>query len=182
MMDIEGEQQLTFLVRTNAAQPRFCVVTEKHAAAYECLEANNPPMPDLRDLEGMKQAIADGRLAQYKRPTVGRKLAHIKRETIAGVIELATDYAAPVALDLLLRKAGIDPDGATVAPHTIEPRSGGAVVNWLVAASGQPLVAMTFPNGSALMRVNVNEPLATVRKSEVDEHARRIADGLNNPS
>lgn len=176
-MDVEGEQQMVFHVRTNADTPRLCVVTKTYAAAYERVEANNPPMPDMNDIEGMKQAIADGRLAQYKGPSAGRKLSHVKSEAIAGVIELASEYGAPVALDLLLRRAGIETGGAVVAPMSIEPKVGGAIVNWVVAAGGQALFAMSHPNGSALLRPGDNKHLATVRKSEIAEHAARVEAG-----
>ncbi len=128
MMEVEGEQQMVWVVRTSRAT-RFCVVTKKHAAIYECVETNNPPMPAIDDVEGMKQAIKDGRLARYKRPTVGARLSQVRPETINGVIELAVEYGAPIALDLLLRKAGIETGGASVSPLSIEPRSGGPIVN-----------------------------------------------------
>ena len=181
-MEIEGEQQVAFHVRTNADQPRLCVVTNSYAAAYERAEADNPPMPDIRDIEGMKQAIGDGRLARYKAPTAGRKLSHVRSETIAGVIELANGYRAPAALDLLLRRAGIEPSGATVSPMSIEPRPAGAAVNWIVVAGGQALFAQSVPNGSALFRPGDNQQLATVGKPEIEAHAARVAAGAVKPA
>ena len=182
VMEIEGQQQTAFYVRTNADQPRLCVVTAGHAAAYERVEANNPPMPDIRDVEGMKQAIADGRLARYKAPTAGRKLSHVRSETIAGVIELAKEYRAPAALDLLLRKAGIEPNGAVVSAMAIEPKPGGAVVNWLVAAGNQALLALSVPDGSVLLRLGDNQQLASVRAPEIEEHAARVQAGAVRPA
>jgi hypothetical protein len=116
-------------------------------------------------------------LANFKGPTVGRRLSQIRRETIAGVIELANEYGAPAAVDLLLRRAGIDPAGAVAAPLSIEPKAGGAIVNWIVAAGGQALFAMSHRNGSALLRPGDNKHLATVHKSEIAEHAARAEAG-----
>ena len=182
VMEIEGEKQTVFHVRTNASEPRFCVVTNEHAAAYECIEADNPPMPAIGDVEGLKQAMSDGRLARFKGPSVGKKLSRIEAKTIAGVIELANEYRAPAALDLLLRKAGIAPDGAAVAPLSIEPKPGGMAVYWLLAAGGQALFALTAPSVTALFRPDDDRPLATLRKPEIDEHAARVEAGTVKPA
>jgi hypothetical protein len=175
VMEIEGQQQTAFLVRTNAPSPRLCVVTKDYAAAYERVEPNNPPMPALGDVEGMRQAIRDGRLAQYKSPTAGKKLSHVEARMIAGVIELANQYRAAPALDLLLRHAAIDPNGAVVAPMGIDVHPNGPIVNWIVAAGGQPLFAMSTPHGSVLVRPDDNHQIANVRKHEIEEHAARVA-------
>jgi len=171
-MDVEGEQQLAFYVRTSGPAPRFCVVTKEHAAAYERVEVDNPPMPALGDVEGMKNAIRDGQLARFKGPTVGRKLSHVKSQMIAGVIELANEYRAPEALDLLLRKAGIDPNGAAVTPMGIDAHPKGAVVNWLLAVENQAFFAMSVPGGSVLLRGE--QKIASVRKAEIDEYALSV--------
>jgi hypothetical protein len=176
MMEIDGEQQMTWLVRTNAGN-RFCVVTKKHAALYEYLEADNPPMPAMGDSEGMKQAIQDGRLARYKPPTVGARLSLIQSELVGGVIELAVEFGAPIALDLLLRKAEIETRGAAVSPLMVEPKSTGPVVNWIVDAGGQALFLMTLGNGSALLRPSDNRQLAMVSKAEILAHAKQVEAG-----
>ena len=181
MMAIEGRQQMAFLVRTNASEPRFCVVSEKHAALYERVAADNPPMPALGDVEGLKQAVADGRLARYQGPSVGRKLSHIEAKTIAGVIELAKQYRAPVALDLLLRRAKLDPEGAVVAPLSIGPKPGGMAIEWLVVAGGQALFAVSAPRGSLLLRHGDDQALATLRTPEIEEHVARVEAGTVKP-
>jgi hypothetical protein len=180
IMDVEGEQQTAFYVHTSGAAPRFCVVTKEHAAAYERVEATNPPMPAVGDVEGMKNAIRDGRLARFRGPTVGRKLSHVKSQMIAGVIELANEYNAPAALDLLLRKAGIDPNGAAVTPMGIDAHPNGAVVNWLVAVRDQALFAMSVPNGSVLLRGE--QKIASVRRAEIDEHAASVEAAADKPN
>jgi hypothetical protein len=179
-MDVEGEQQLAFYVRTSGPAPRFCVVTKEHAAAYERVEANNPPMPAFGDVEGTKNAIRDGRLARFKGPTVGRKLSHVKSQMIAGVIELANEYNAPAALDLLMRKAGIDPNGAAVTPMGIDAHPNGAIVNWLVAVGDQALFAMSTPNGSVLLRGE--QKIGSVRKAEIDGPAASVEAADDKPN
>jgi hypothetical protein len=175
VMEIEGQQQTAFLVRTNAPSPRLCVVTPDYAAAYERVQPDNPPMPALGDVEGMRKAITDGRLAQYKSATAGKKLSQVPGKMIAGVIELATQYHAAPALDLLLRHAAIEPNGAIVAPMGIDVHPNGPVVNWVIAAADQPFFAMSTPHGSVLVRPADSQQIATVRKDEIEEHALRVA-------
>jgi hypothetical protein len=177
VMEIEGQKQTAFHVRTNAEAPRLCVVTKIHAAAYELVQPDNPPMPALGDLEGMKQAIRDGRLARYQPSHAGRKLSHVPAETIERVIALATSYRAAPALDLLLRRAGIETQGAVAAPLTAEPKPGGVVIKWLVAAGGQPLFALSYPNGAVLLRATDSKELATARAAEIADHAARAEAG-----
>jgi Domain of unknown function (DUF4375) len=176
VFDIEGEKQTAFHVRTNADKPRLCVVTDKHAAAYEVVD-DNPPMPEIGDVEGMKQAIADGRLARYKGIAAGKKLSHLRPEAISGVIALAKDYKAPAAVDLLLRRAGIDPSGAMVSPMTVTPRTDGPVLHSIVAAGGQAFFAMSASAGGALMRASDNQQVAGANRSDVEEHAARAEAG-----
>lgn len=153
------------------------MVTKTHAAAYELVQPDNPPMPALGDLEGMKEAIRDGRLARYKPSHAGRRLSHVPAETIERVIALATSYRAAAALDLLLRRAGIETQGAMAAPFNAEPKAGGAVIKWLVAAGGQPLFALSYPNGAMLLRAADSKELATARTPEIAEHAARAEAG-----
>jgi len=101
----------------------------------------------------------------------------VKRETIAGVIELAGEYYAPSALDLLLRRAGIDPHGAVVAPAAIEPGSGGPGIKWLIFAGGEPLYGLSLPMGSVLLRPGQKESVALVSRADAEAHAKRAAAG-----
>jgi hypothetical protein len=121
-MGIEGAQKMAFHLRTNAGLTRLCVVTKDYAAAYE----------------------------GGKGPTAGQKLSHVGSETITEVIDLAKKHSAPVALDLLLRKAGIDPKGASISAMSIEPSSAGAKVNWVAAVGTQVLFAQTTSDGALL--------------------------------
>jgi hypothetical protein len=173
VMEIEGVKQRAFHVRTSTNAIRLCVVDEKHAAAYEYVEPDNPRMPKFGDVEGFAEAIRDGRLQDFKAPSAGRKLSEIRPETIAGVIELAAEYRAAAALDLLLRKASVDARRVHVTPRGIEIRGGAAVVTWLILAGSAPLVAMSGPKGSALFQSDGVTQVAFVPESEVVRHAEQ---------
>ena len=93
------------------------------------------------------------------------------------VIELAGDYYAPSAIDLLLRRAGIDPQGAVVAPAAIEPGSSGPGIKWLIFAGGEPFYGLSLPMGSVLLRPGQKESVALVSKADAEAHAKRAAAG-----
>lgn len=175
--DVDGRQEMVWLVQTSSPQRRFCVVTKDYAAMHEMNEPNNPPMPQMGDIEGMKAAIKDGRLAQYKAPTVGKRLSYVKKEQIAGVIELSTEYLAPLGIDLALRKAGVDPQGATISAKEIQPNVNGPIINWLLAAGGEAFFASSTAKGSAIWRPGDKGALASVTMAEIKAHADQVAAG-----
>jgi hypothetical protein len=172
IMEIEGAQQMAFLVRASGAQNRYCVVTNDHAAAYESIQPVHP-MPGTMDAD----PDATARIARLRGRNVGKKLAHVKRETIAGIIELAGEYYAPAAIDLLLRKAGVDPREAMVSPATIEPGSEGPGVKWLILAGNEPFYGLSLPRGSVLLRPGQKDAVAMVTKQDAEAHAKRAAAG-----
>lgn len=173
LMEIEGKHEMAFFVRTNAPQPRYVVVTKEHAAAYEHIDTSHMPALDPAD----EHLSGDDRIARRRGRSVGRKLSHVKRETIAGVIELSSDYLTAGAIDLLLRRAGIDPHGAAVTARPVEPRAGGPIGNWFVAAGGQVLYVVCHKNGSALLDPTNGKDHGAVRMDEVKAHLDRAAAG-----
>ena len=182
MMEIQGVRQQCFFVKTStmasATQAlRICAISDSHAAAYECIQPDNPPMPKFGDAEGYLEAMRDGRTARFKGPYAGRKLSHVPSETIATVVDCATRYRAPVGLDLLLRQARIETEGAKVAPVMIEPESGGLTVKWFVAAGGQLLFALSGAERSILWSPAEKRVLAEASNAEIGEHAARAKAG-----
>lgn len=179
MLDIDGEKQMAFPVVTNACRALLCVVTSTHAAAYQYLAADGTEL----ELDfGPNDSVTDDidELFGDSAPRVGLKLSHVGADSIATVIKLAEAYRAPAALDLLLRRAGVDTAGAVALPSMLVPREGGSVVSWTVAAGGRPLLLLSAPNGSMLLRSSAEDPLADAGRLEIEEHfARAEADGAN---
>ncbi len=176
IMEIEGTQQMAFLVRATGAQNRYCVVTENHAAAYESLQPIHP-MPSVPDSD----PDATARIARLRGQHVGKKLSHVKREIIADIIKYAGEYYAPSAIDLLLRKAGADPQGAMVSPAIIEPSSAGPAIKWLIIAGDQPFYGLSLPTGSVLLRPGQQDHAAIITKQDAEAHAHRAAAGRITP-
>lgn len=113
--EIEGQRQLLWNVRTSADEGRFCLVTDEDAALYRRTDARNPSLPHPGDIEALKQAIGENRLAKFNAPGVGERLAVVTNSTIRQHIDLAKQFDAAAAIDLLLRKASINPQGIHVA-------------------------------------------------------------------
>jgi len=175
MLDIDGEKQMVFPVVTNAGRALLCVVTSTHAAAYQYLAADGTePELDLGPIVSIDELFGEAV------PRVGLKLSHVSADSITTVIKLAEAYRAPAALDLLLRKVGIDTAGAVALPSMLIPREGGSVVSWTIAAGGGLLFLLSTPNGSMLLRSGAEDPLADAGRLEIEEHfARAEADGAN---
>ena len=159
MLDVEGEKQLAFQLRTNAKEPRLCVVTDTHAAVYEYIAPEDPPV--ARPGENILAAGA---------PRVGRKLGQVNAQTIERVIELAEEHHAPVAVDLLLRKAGVDPTDAVVSANSIVQREGTPIVNWVVMAGSRAFLFQSSLDRSMLLRGDNEESLAEAHRAELEEY------------
>ncbi|MBZ9917289.1 DUF4375 domain-containing protein [Mesorhizobium sp. B1-1-4] len=164
MLDVGGEMQMVFQLRTSAKEPRLCVATETHADIYEYIAAEDPPV--IRPGENSLGAIA---------PRVGNRLGHAEGSEIKMVVELAEQYHAPAAVDLLLRKAGFDPTDAIVSANSIVQTAEGVVVNWVVLASDRAFLLLSSWNGSVLLRGKDNEKLADATIPELAEHFDRSA-------
>lgn len=174
MMEVEGEQRVAFRVHTNGGM-RFCVLTDTHAAVYEAVAGDNAGLSPGASMAEVRAAILDGRIQNFKGPSIGRRLALAKRETIAGVVELAAEYRAAAAIDLALRRAGIDSEGTAVAAKAILPHPAGAVVNWIVLAKDKPFFAQSTSEGCALLHPGSDVPLIVVRQADVVAHQARVA-------
>ncbi|MDX8517169.1 DMP19 family protein [Mesorhizobium dulcispinae] len=164
MLDVEGEKQMVFQLRTSAKELRLCAATKTHVAVYEHIAPEDPPV--IRPGENPLGANA---------PRVGVRLGHAEGTEIETVIELAEQYHAPVAVDLLLRKAGFDPADAVVSANSVVQTAEGPVVNWVVLASDRAFLFLSSPNGGVLLRGKDDEKLAEAAMPELHEHFDRSA-------
>ncbi|KUM23914.1 hypothetical protein AU467_32450 [Mesorhizobium loti] len=159
MLDVEGEKQMVFHLRTSAKELRLCAATKTHVAVYEYIAPEDPPV--IRPGENLFGANA---------PRVGAQLGHAEESEIKTVIQLAEQHHAPVAVDLLLRKAGFDPADAIVSANSIVQTAEGPVVNWVVLASSRAFLFLSSPNGGVLLRSKDDEKLAEAALPELAEH------------
>ncbi|AZO33342.1 DUF4375 domain-containing protein [Mesorhizobium sp. M2A.F.Ca.ET.037.01.1.1] len=164
MLDIEGEKQMVFQLRTDAEELRLCASTKTHVAVYEYVAPEDPPV--MRPGDNPLRANA---------PRVGTLLGRAEQSEIETVIQLSEQNHAPVAVDLLLRKAGFDPLGAIVSANSVAQTAEGPVVNWVVLASDRTFLSLSSPNGSVLLCGEDYEKLAEATMPELDAHFDRSA-------
>ncbi|PBB87629.1 hypothetical protein CK216_08115 [Mesorhizobium sp. WSM3876] len=164
ILDVDGEKQMVFQLRTNAKELRLCAETKVSVAVYEHIAPEDPPI--VRPGENQLGANA---------PRIGARLGHAEGLEINAVIELAEQYHAPVAVDLLLRKAGFDPADAVVSANSVVQTAEGPVVNWVVLVADRAFLFLSSPYGGVLLRGKDDEKLAEATMSELDEHFDRSA-------
>lgn len=164
MLDVEGEKQMVFQLRTSADELRLCAATKAHVTVYECIPPDDPPI--IRAGESLLGADA---------PRVGPRLGRAEESEIEAAIQLTEQNHAPVAVDLLLRKAGFDPLGAIVSANSVVQTAEGPVVNWVVLASDRSFLSLSSPNGSVLLSGEDYEKLAEATMPELDAHFDRSA-------
>lgn len=164
VLTVDGQKQMVSQLRTSAKELRLCVATETHVAVYEQIVPEDPPV--VRSGENLFGANAS---------RVGIRLGRAEDSEISTVIDLAERYHAPVAVDLLLRKAGFDPAEAAVSANSMVQTAEGPIVYWVGLASGQAFLFVSSPNGSVLLRGKDDKKLAEATMSELDEHFDRSA-------
>ncbi|CDX33748.1 conserved hypothetical protein [Mesorhizobium plurifarium] len=164
MLDVEGEKQMVFHLRTDAEELRLCAPTKTHVAVYEYIPPDDPPV--IRPGENPLGANA---------PRVGTLLGRAEQSEIETVIQLSEQNHAPVAVDLLLRKAGFDPLSAIVSANSVAQTAEGPVVNWVVLASDRTFLSLSSPNGSVLLDGKNYEKLAEASRPELRAHFDRSA-------
>ncbi|HSM41951.1 MAG TPA: DUF4375 domain-containing protein [Afifellaceae bacterium] len=175
MMDVEGEQTMVWSLQTNRGR-RFAQVSEEGARLFECVEANNPPMPKIGDAEGMIEAMKDGRLERFRPPLVGPCLSHVEADRIAEAIQYGNRFHAAAAFDLMLRKIGNENEVVPVSAVAASRDDDGAVtVKWILATASEPFIALTTERGAKLMRAGETMPTVSLDADDIAEHAEAYA-------
>jgi hypothetical protein len=94
---------------------------------------------------------------------------------------LAKQYRAGLAIDLVLRRAGVDPADARVVALNITPHREGDLVKWMISAGDRYLAALITPDGAALLPGESSEPIAMVGMEDLNAHADHIGAGSMDP-
>ena len=175
MMNVEGEQAMVWSLQTNKGR-RFARVTDAGAQLFECVEADNPPMPDIGDTEGMLKAVKDGRMAMFKPPLVGPCLSCVEAEQIAEAIQYGNRFNAAAAFDMMLRKMGDESESVPVSAIGASRDDDGIVtVRWIIATADQPFVALVTARGTKLFRPGEKMPVVSLSADDIAEHAEAYA-------
>jgi len=160
--EIEGQRCLAFAVRTDKGM-RFCVFDDAGARLYDYVQRSPVPKlgPDL-NLDDLKN---------FKGPHAGVRLSTVSANTIRQFVAAGNETRAPEAIDLLLRKAGLEPNAMITAWKL---QDGGAT--WIVATGGHRIVAVTSREWAELIDQN-SKPIVAVTKVEINLHVAEAAKG-----
>jgi Domain of unknown function (DUF4375) len=138
-VEIEGQQWMAFGVGTDKGA-RLCVFEKTGGRLYE--------------LDG-----SGGRVA------AGAQLSTIGADKVRQFVKVAGQVRAAEAIDLLLRKAGLDPRAMITAWEVFE-----AGVTWIVA-TGQTRVAAAINGNGAMLTKPDQTPIVKVTREEIERYA-----------
>lgn len=176
MMNVDSEQTMVWSLQTDQGR-RFARVTDAGAQLFECIEADNPPMPDIGDTERMLKAVKDGRMAMFRPPLVGPCLSYVEADQIAEVIQYGNRFQAAAAFDLMLRKVGDESESVPVSAVGASRDDDGVVtVRWILATASQPFVALTTARGAKLFRPDEKMPTVSLNADDIADHAAEHSD------
>jgi hypothetical protein len=144
-MEIEGQQCMAFGVGTDKGA-RLCAFEKAGGRLYE--------------LDGSGQRVA-----------AGARLSTVGADKIRQFVQVAGQMRAAEAIDLLLRKAGLDPRAMITAWEVFD---GG--VTWIVAAGETRLAAAVIGNGALLTKPD-QTPIVRVAREEIERYAAVAAAG-----
>jgi hypothetical protein len=144
-MEIEGQQCMAFSVGTNKGA-RLCVFEKTGGRLYEL------------DQSG-------GRVA------AGAQLSAVAADRVRQFVKVAGEVRAAEAIDLLLRKAGLDPRAMITAWEVFD---GG--VTWIVA-SGQTRAAAAINGNGAVLTKPDHTPIAGAARDDIERYAAVAASG-----
>jgi len=158
-LEIEGKTCKVFGLRTDKGT-RLCTIEDTRARLFELVRPDPPP----------KTATPE-ETRKHKPVEAGARLSEVSMDTIRQFAAVAEQTMAAEAIDLLLRKSGIDA-GAMITAWKLKDRA----AIW-IAVSGQKRAAMwTSPDQAAVVGPG-GAPTVTVTRAEIERHAAVAADG-----
>jgi hypothetical protein len=146
-LEIEGQQCMAFGVGTDKGA-RLCVFEKTGGRLYE--------------LDG-----SGGRVA------AGAQLSAVGADKVRQFVKVADQMRAADAIDLLLRKAGLDPRAMLTAWEVFDQG-----VTWIVA-TGQTRVAAAIIGNGAVLTEPDQTPIARVTREEIERYAAVVVAGAD---
>jgi hypothetical protein len=142
-MDVEGQQCMAFGVKTNKGS-RLCVFEEAGGRLYELATRS---------------------------PIVGARLSTVGADTIQNFSRIAEQHFAAEAIELLLRKSGLDPAAMITALNVSDDRAA-----WY-AVTGKTCVLIETLGDRANVIGSDGKAALTVTRAEIERHAAEAAVG-----
>jgi hypothetical protein len=141
--EVEGEQCVAHAVWTLKGK-RLCVCDDAGARLY----AHKPDQADA-----------------------GSRLSAVDAATIKRFVKVANETQAPEAIDLVLRRADVNPAAMITAWEALENEA-----RWIAFTYYRVVVARTSPHGATLTDLDGRQ-LAAITKADIERHAAEIERG-----
>lgn len=155
--EIEGQQCRAFGVATDKGS-RLCVIEDAGGRLYEFVRRSPPPK--------------DAKPGISKRPAeAGSRLSTVGAETIRQFAKIADQTMAAEGIDLLLRKAALDPKSTVTAWRHHDDGA-----TWIAVTGQTRVVAMISGRRAALIDRD-GTPIITITRTEIEHHASEVATG-----
>jgi len=158
MIEIEGETCKAFGVATDKAT-RLCVIEEAGGRLYEFIKNTRPTNPTREDL------------LNFRAMSAGARLSTVSAKTIDQFTAIAERTMSCEAIDLLLRKASLEPR-PTITAWKINDDG----ASWILAAGQNRLIATTSTDRATITQHD-GSPIAAVTRAEINRHAAEAAAG-----
>ncbi|WP_271565964.1 DMP19 family protein [Bradyrhizobium sp. CCBAU 11386] len=159
-MDVEGRQCMTFGVKTDKGA-RLCVYEDAGGQLYEYGPGSQSPKPaEMHEI-----------LKSFPPSLVGGRLSVVGADAIRNFSRIAEQNLAAEAIDLLLRKSGLDPTTMITALDVSDDRAA-----WY-AVTGKTCVLIETLGDRANMIGPDGKPALTVTRAEIERHAAEAAVG-----
>jgi hypothetical protein len=160
-MDVEGQQCMAFDVKTDKGS-RVCVFEEAGGRLYEY--GLRSPIPKLEE-------VRPENLRSLQLPVVGARLSAVGTDTIQNFSRIAEQNLAAEAIDLLLRKSGLDPAAMITALRVSDD-----LAAWYAVAGQTCIMVATLGDRADLVGSDGKAAL-TVTRAEIERHAAEAAAG-----
>lgn len=159
-MEVEGQQCMAFGVKTDKGA-RLCVYEDAGGQLYEYGPGSQSPKPaEMHEI-----------LKSFPPSLVGGRLSVVGADAIRNFSRIAEQNLAAEAIDLLLRKSGLDPTAMITALDVSDDRAA-----WY-AVTGKTCVLIETLGDRANVIGPGGKPALTVTRAEIERHAAEAAVG-----
>ena len=152
--DVEGPQSIAFGVKTDRG-PRLCVYEEAGGQLFEFGPGSQGPKP----------AELPEALRSFPPSLVGARLSTVGADTIRHFLRIAEQNLAAEAIDLLLRKSGLDQAATITALNVTNDRAA-----WCAVTGNTRVIVETLGDRANVIEADGKVAL-TVTRAEIERHA-----------
>ena len=173
---IDGEQVMCMRVTTTEGDRRLAILSDA-VALYEYVDPDRERRRNELQGLSLEDSWKRWQEADYETGRLGRKLSQVSNTSVEEFLVVAGRHNAAAAMWLLFRKFGMATDDPWITPIQVRREPGAETgIIWLVLANGHAFRVLNFEEGSALLPLDGQQPLARVTREEVDAAVAALGD------